>query len=337
MFFKQKQKQTNNIDVIFENIRKIRLLADIINHQEEIEEKKPEEIAEGEGFFKANFKKIKNTFKSDAYQKASESLNAKVVKFNEISNEQISSSLNQTYLKDMIEKISEESTLIAKDIFKDDSYKVGKIEFVMNVLCDNFVEYENNEEANAKISLILGEDEEYVDNILEELAEAYQRIGIKANGIFNKELELPILTGLAALVIGNPLISVGIIGLSLAECVTTLCGLKVSFFNNLRNEASEAINNIQKERLLNEFYNLNVEQTAFYLAKSTVLLLQINKFRASDPVAQEIYESYVENYIDIKSDITLKMLLDGNIEENLDKAKVFNNVDIYLATKLQAQ
>ena len=48
----------------------------------------------------------------------------------------------------------------------------------------------------------------------------------------------------------------------------------------------------------------------------------------------EIYESYVENYIDIKSDITLKMLLDGKVEENLNKAKVFNNVDIYLATKL---
>ena len=87
--------------------------------------------------------------------------------------------------------------------------------------------------------------------------------------------------------------------------------------------------------LLKEFYNLNVDQTAFYLAKSTVLLLQINKFKSNDPVAQEIYESYVENYIDIKSDITLKMLLDGDINNNIERAKVFNNVDIYLATKLQ--
>ena len=153
-------------------------------------------------------------------------------------------------------------------------------------------------------------------------------------GIFNPELRIPLLTGLAALVIGNPLISFGIVGLSFAECITTLCGIKVSFFNKLRDDASSAINNIHKEKLLKEFYNLNVEQTAFYLAKSTVLLLQINKFRESDPVAMEIYESYVENYIDIKSDITLKMLLDGKVEENLNKAKVFNNVDIYLATKL---
>ena len=338
MFFKPKQKaknnENNNVDVLFENIRKIRILSDILIHLEVMESKKPESIEGNEGFFKSNFKKIKNSFNNEAYQKASEKLNQKIDKFNEINDEQISSSLNPIYIKDFIEKIKEDSVSIALNIFKEDVYKVGKIEFVMNVLCDNFVEYENNDEANEVISLLLGEDNDFVDNILEELTEAYQKIGIMPKGIFNPELRIPLLTGLAALVIGNPLISFGIVGLSFAECITTLCGIKVSFFNKLRDDASSAINNIHKEQLLKEFYNLNVEQTTFYLAKSTVLLLQINKFRENDPVAMEIYESYVENYIDIKSDITLKMLLDGKVEENLNKAKVFNNVDIYLATKL---
>ena len=72
-----------------------------------------------------------------------------------------------------------------------------------------------------------------------------------------------------------------------------------------------------------------------YPKSGTVEGLANNKYRANDPVAQELYESYVESYIDIKSDITLKMLLDGKIEENFEKAKVINNMDIYLATKLQ--
>ena len=102
-----------------------------------------------------------------------------------------------------------------------------------------------------------------------------------------------------------------------------------------KDETTKVIDSIQKDVLLKQFYDLNVEQTAFCLAKSIVLLLQVNKYRENDPVAQEIYESYVETYIDIKSDITLKMLLDGKIEENFEKAKVINNMDIYLATKLQ--
>jgi hypothetical protein len=107
--------------------------------------------------------------------------------------------------------------------------------------------------------------------------------------------------------------------------------------DQIKNGTTKTIDSIQKDILLKEFYNLNIDQTAFYLAKSTVLLLQINKFRGNDPIAEEIFESYVENYIDIKSDITLKMLLKDGLAENIEKAKVFNNVDIYLATKLQEE
>lgn len=325
----------NNVDLLFENIRKIRLLSDIIEHLNEVEEQKPEFIDETEGFFKKQFKKIKNSIKSDPYKKAQDSLDIKIIKFNQISEEKISACHRPNYLEGLIEQIKKESSKLAKEIFKDDNYKVGKIEFVMNILCDNFAEFINNEEANEIISRILDEDEDFVDCILDDLTDAYQRIGIKPTGGIDSRLQAPILTGLAAMILINPLTSITLVGASLTDCITTLCGIKFSVLNELKNGATQAINQIQKEMLLKEFYNLNVDQTAFYLAKSTVLLLQINKFKANDPVAQEIYESYVENYIDIKSDITLKMLLDGDINDNIERAKVFNNVDIYLATKLQ--
>lgn len=325
----------NNVDILFENIRKIRLLSDIISHLEEIEEKQPQFISSEENFFTRQFKKIKNSFNKDLYKRAQDNLEEKINKFNEISKEQINNLHRPNYLRELIETIKGESVIISTEIFKDDCYGVGKIEFVMNVLCDNYASFENNEEANTTISIILGENDDYVDGILNDLTEAYQKIGIKPTEGLASKLEAPLLTGLAALVIANPVVSMGIVGVSLAECISTLCGLKFSIFNRIKDGVTEAFNNNQKEMLLKQFYNLNVDQTAFYLAKSTVLLLKINKFRANDPVAQEIYESYVENYIDIKSDITLKMLLDGEIVDNIDKAKVFNNVDIYLAAKLQ--
>lgn len=332
---KKVEQLPNKIDMLFDNIRKIRLLLDIVCHINKIEETKPEFIDETEGFFKTNFKKIKNSIKNDFYKKAVEGLETKVRKYNLISDEEISVYHRPNYLNELIEKIKEESKKIANEIFKDDSYKVGKIEFVMNVLCDDYAEYKSNSKANEIVSKILNEDIDFTDDVLESLSDAYQKIGIKPTSGFNARLEEGALTGLFAMILANPIISAGIVGLSFAECITALCGIKFSFFKEIKNEASDAINSIQKERIVKAFYSLDVDQTAFYLAKSTVLLLQINKYRTNDPVAQEIYESYVESYIDIKSDITLKMLLDGGFSENINKAKVFNNMDIYLATALQ--
>lgn len=331
---KTKEEKINGVEVLYNNIRMIRLLSDIIIHLEETENKRPEFIDNNEGFFKANFKKIKNKFNSELYKNALENLELKIEKFNEISEEKISTCHLPKYLSDMIEDIKNRSIVISNEIFKEDSYKLGKIEFVMNMLCDNIVEFTNNEETSEIISKILGENDCFVEGIKDDLVEAYQRIGIKANDVFNK-VEAPLFAGAAAILLSNPLISAGVLGVSIAEGIIQLCGVNYSLFDKIKSEAGNIVNDLQKERLLNAFYKLDVDQTAFSLAKSTVLLLQINKYRANDPVAQEIYESYVENYIDIKSDITLKMLLSEDINDNLQKTKVFNNVDIYLGSKLQ--
>ena len=325
------QQKREPVDLLFDNIRKIRLLSDIITHLNELESKELEFIIEGEGFFKTQYKRIKNSINDQAIKKAQKKLEEKIEKYNEIANEEINIYHKSGYLKDLIKEIKNESKTLSKIIFKDDSYKLGKIEFVMNVLCDDFTSFENSDEINQEISIILDEDEDFLSDIQDQLTEAYQKIGIKPNDGIVTKLQAPIL----ALIIANPIVSMGLIGVTLADCVTALCGLKFSIFNKLKDETTKVIDSIQKDVLLKQFYDLNVEQTSFCLAKSIVLLLQVNKYRENDPVAQEIYESYVETYIDIKSDITLKMLLDGKIEENFEKAKVINNMDIYLATKLQ--
>ena len=66
---KKVEQLPNKVDILFNNIQKIRLLLDIIDHIHKIEDTKPEFIDETEGFFKTNFKKIKKTFKGDTYKK----------------------------------------------------------------------------------------------------------------------------------------------------------------------------------------------------------------------------------------------------------------------------
>ena len=80
--------------------------------------------------------------------------------------------------------------------------------------------------AIVKVSGIMT-DEDFLKDIQDQLTEAYQKIGIKPNDGIVTKLQAPIL----ALIIANPIVSMGLIGITLADCVTALCGLKFSIFN----------------------------------------------------------------------------------------------------------
>ena len=117
----------------------------------------------------------------------------------------------------------------------------------MNVLCDDFASFSNTDEINQEISTILDEDEDFLKDIQDQLTEAYQKIGIKPNEGIVTKLQAPIL----ALIIANPIVSMGLVGVTLADCVTALCGLKFSIFNKLKDETTKVIDSIQKDVLLN--------------------------------------------------------------------------------------
>ena len=70
--------------------------------------------------------------------------------------------------------------------------------------------------------------------------------------------------------------------------------------------------------------------------KQTIIMItQINKFRDQDIVAEKLYTELIDNYIDIKSDIALKMFLTDNNQTDFKKNKIFHKVDDYLFKKMQ--
>ena len=61
----------------------------------------------------------------------------------------------------------------------------------------------------------------------------------------------------------------------------------------------------------------------------------IKKYIDNDDNARKLYYELIERYVDIKSDIELKMLMNIDAETNFQKTKVFNNVDEFLFTKFK--
>ena len=80
---------------------------------------------------------------------------------------------------------------------------------------------------------------------------------------------------------------------------------------------------------------LTVEETTLSLAKTIMSLVQIKKYIDNDDNARKLYYELIERYVDIKSDIELKMLMNIDEETNFQKTKVFNNVDEFLFTKFK--
>ena len=103
------QQKREPVDLLFDNIRKIRLLSDIITHLNELESKELEFIIEGEGFFKTQYKRIKNSINDSAIKKAQKKLEEKIEKYNEIADEEINIYHKSGYLKDLIKEIKNES------------------------------------------------------------------------------------------------------------------------------------------------------------------------------------------------------------------------------------
>lgn len=338
-------KKINELSLL---IRKIRVLIDIYCHKLEIERKKPQGFSNSDGFFASGWKVLKNSWNDSSYKKAVENLNYKISKYNEISSDRISQPITTEEIDDIVQRYSKQALNLSDEIFKNDKYKLGKIEFIINILFDDFVKYDNLDAMYRFISRVLGESDDYISNIKKELLNVYQSISIKGVNPEAVKLTAALLTGVVIVSIINPLIggvtasasvTTGTLGglfggIGMAESILALCGVSAGSFYLIDTSLKQADKLRQKQQLKKEFYNLDVNQTTFSLAKSIIMITQINKYRHMDAAAEKIYSEYVENYIDIKSDITLNMLLSVDGVVNFEKSKVFNNVDRYLVNKL---
>lgn len=336
----------NTIEKLTNNVKQIRLLVDIINHKEVIESKKPENVYEHDNFLKKGLKKIKNTINDSSYKEALDGLAIKVEKYNSIKGieEEIDENILSSYLQQVVDKLKVESLEISKEVFVNDSFKLAKMEFSISVIFDDYAPYISNDKTFKDISTILGEEESFLKDLQNDILNAYCYINNQSSRTNKLKISAALITGVALLGLVDPITTIAtatamatfsLTGFTVADKVLALCGANIIGYEAAKIGIDKLDIELQKKRLRDEFYSLGVEETAFSLATSIVMLAQLNKFRALDPKAEQLYEAYVENYIDIKSDVTLRLLMNEQSEVNYAKSKVYANADKFLAKRLQ--
>lgn len=341
--------ESKKVNKLALEIRKIRVLLDIYGHKKEIEKKRPQDISDNEGLLSIGLKKIKNSWNDNSYKNAIDKANAKIEKYNEISDIKINNYISYYQLDSIINQLGDGVAKLSNDVFKNDTFKLAKIEFVISILSDNFLDYQYLSVMYPFISSLLGEEECFIDNIKEELLGAYQALSLKEPSFKNVVLPAALLTGVVILTVINPAIgfttasasaTTGALGsmffgIGMAESVLALCACSAATALGSAAGFKQLDDVRQKNKFKKEFYSLDVNETSFSLAKSIVMITQINKYRKHNQLAERIYEEYIENYIDIRSDITLNMLMSVDSDINYEKSKIFNNVDNYLFKKLK--
>ena len=219
----------------------------------------------------------------------------------------------------------------------------------MNVLLDNIYEFETNPSSYDKISTMLGYNNSYLINLEKNMKLAYCSItnnknnNLKTAAIVSGIIAIPLLISGVGAAIGGFAASASITtsglaslfgGIGMAIVVAGSCLYSVAITGGVLGSAYFTLDASQKYKLKRDFARLSVDETTVSLVKTIMSILQIKNYK-DDADAQKIYESYVEEYIDLKSDVDLRLFINNEeIEENKKKNTIFNNADNYLITCL---
>lgn len=234
------------------------------------------------------------------------------------------------------------------DVFKNDTYGIAKLELVMNIILDDLYEFETDTQSFSEISLLLGLDSQYLMNTFTQMKKIYSQISLNKSSINTKALAIAslisiplIISGVGALIggyaVAGSITTAGLasagLGLGMAEGVVILCLSSVAVIGITYGVTYKTLNVCQKNKLKDEFAKLSVDQTTISLVKTMVYLLHMKQFH--DQKAKELYNSYIEEYIDLKSDCDMRLFLkEEKIEENKDKNSIFVNADLFLKNNL---
>lgn len=331
------ESSIKNIQELWKEIKYLRLQFEKECYNKRINETNPRAIMQDDSFFLTIKKKCQNTINSDKNEKYKNKLDV----------------LNKLIEKDFSSYVDGETSLytLSKKVecaFVKDNFGLAKLEFCMNVVLDNEFDFECNKIAFPVISKAFGFDENYLINLSNEMNEAFSSIcldkskninnALLIGGILSIALIIPGIGGLiggyaaAASTTTASLASVSCLGM--AEGVAVLCiGAAISSGAAI-GTSYLVLNKIDKEKFKTEFSKLSIDQTILSLVKTSLSLIYIRKF-INDSRAFEIYSSIVEEYIDLKSDVDLRLFLKSEeIESDSKKNKIFANTDGYLKKKL---
>lgn len=235
-----------------------------------------------------------------------------------------------------------------REVFVNDKYGLAKLEFIMNFVTNDSYEYETNSESFSEISQLLDLEYDYVMNIYNLMKKVYSEISINKRSINTKALAIAslitiplIISGVGAIIggyaVAGSVTTAGLagagLGLGMAEGVAVLCLASAVGFGLTYGLTYKGLELNKKIKLKQEFAGLSIEQTTMSLVKTMISMLHLHDF--SDSEAKELYNSYVEEYIDLKSDCDVRLFLkEEKVLENKDKNSIFANADIYLKKHL---
>jgi len=307
-------------------IRLVRLENEIKYYEDVINKKSPKDINDNDGFFNKTKKKLSNNLNKNEYEFAKKTLD----NLKNIYDDLLSDSMLKSYSIDNDIEFKEKVSLL----FNDDKFSVAKLEFVMSIILDNTFAFTQNGISYPYLSDILGYNEDYLSLIEKKLRGFYQDINIKKSDLLRNACIISVciapallITGFAGGLFVGSIFSEAMVGLLVGGGLVATAGLTYV-----------CLKEVEREKLKEEFSKLNVEETSLNLAKTIVLIEHMNNVytKTHDEEAEEIYESFVDEYIDLKSDVDLRLFINKeNVDLNDNKNKVFHNADQLLKKTLQ--
>lgn len=307
-------------------IRLYRILNEINYYSNIIEKKTPKEIGENDSFWKKTKKKVNNTLNKNEYETSSKKKEELENLYNELNTDFEAKGYSINSDEEFKEKIDE--------LFSDDKYNVAKIEFIMSIILDNKCQFSQNNESYKYLSKLFGYDDGFISNLEKNLIKNYQEISLKKGDILKNACVLSCCIAPIVLVSG---IGAGIFAGALFSEVLTATLVTAGMIAGVTAITYVGLKEIDKARIKEEFSKLNVEETALNLAKTIILIDHMNKayLENHEDEAEEIYESFIDEYIDLKSDVDLRLFINKeDIDLNDNKNKVFHNADQLLKKAL---
>ena len=329
---------SDTIKNLMYSFTKIRLNNERSYYIEKTRQTAPKNTISTDTFFTKLKKGTSNFFNSGTYNKY-------VDKRNKI-DDYIKKYDDENY--NLIEYNDSEIRQKVREVFVNDKYGLAKLEFIMNFITSDSYEYETNSESFSEISQLLDLEYDYVMNIYNLMKKVYSEISINKRSINTNALAIAslitiplIISGVGAIIggyaVAGSVTTAGLagagLGLGMAEGVAVLCLASAAGFGLTYGLTYKGLELNQKRKLKQEFAELSIEQTTMSLVKTMISMLHLHDF--SDSEAKELYNSYVDDYIDLKSDCDVRLFLkEEKVLENKDKNSIFANADIYLKKHL---
>ena len=321
-------------------IKRLRISEDLLYEEQEYKKYQPSLIGKSENVLSKLGKKINNFSTKDNYEKHLEAYNFKKSVLDNLTKK----AKEENYYLDDFTNAKE----LTHNIFEKDVYKVARTEFLINVILDSTIKYEMNKQTFVKVAELFEVTTDDLKDLEKEIKDAYRNISydksanIKAAVMVGSLVAAPLLIygGIAVLgavaAVGATLpIGANIlytsIALPLCLAVVAIEPLAVGLVAGGISYAALTLE--QKLMVRKQFKSLDLNQMAMSLAKTSILMGLVKD--SDEPEAQNLYDSYIEQYIDLKSDCDLSLFKTHDDEKAAEKNEVFHNADNFLKTKLE--